>query len=334
MQKAKVASAGSSKLNRRLLLGGSVAALGIGVGAFEHLQAQNHAHPRRGGAAGKAQKGPDYHGRNAELVTTTRACLQKGEACLRHCVASLSSGDTSLVDCLKTVTAMLPICQALERYAVIDARHLRELVRLCMAVNAECEAECRRHADHHDACKDCADACAACISACTKVAERAARAPFLDRNFQLTTHSGAVWRSASCAGRPAAVIFGYTHCPAVCPTTLLKVSNALAALGPAAGALQVLFVTVDPERDTADLLRQYLSSFDARITGLTGRVGEVDSLAGAFGAHVARGATASGRAIDHTTSIYLLDRTGYIVSELPDGASEEQQAAALRSLVG
>jgi protein SCO1 len=330
MQKAK-AVGGGSQVNRRLLLGGSVAALGIGVGALQHLQAQQH--PNHRGPAAKSHKRPEYHGRHGELVAAAQACLAKGEVCMRHCIAALSTGDTSLVDCLKTVTAMLPICQALERYAIIDARHLRELSRLSTTVNTECEAECRRHADHHNACKDCADACAACVSACNKLNEQAgARAPFQARNFQLTTHTGAQWRSAGCAGQPAAMLFGYTHCPVVCPIALLKISNALAVLGPAVGPLQVLFATVDPEKDTPEQLRQYLADFDPRITGLTGQVGEIDLLAGAFGAHVSRGSI-GGREIAHSTSMYLLDRTGNIVSELPDAASEEQQVAALRALV-
>lgn len=329
---------GGSRIDRRMVLGGSVALLGAGVGALEAVQAQGHDHnrnqsQRRGGSSGKASKTPEHQGRHAELVATARACIARGEACMRHCIALLSRGDTSLVDCLKTVTAMLPICQALERYAIIDARHLRELVRLCMTVNSECEVECRKHADHHDACKACADACAACITACSKSPERSTRAPFRDRSFQLTTHTGGVWRSTSCAGRPTAVSFGYTHCPSMCPTALLKLSNVLAALGPSAASLQVLFVSVDPEHDGADQLRQYLASFDTRITGLTGQLGEVDALAGAFGAHVARTAVAGAHAIDHTTSIYLLDRGGFIVSELSDAASEEQQVAALRALV-
>lgn len=325
---------GGAGLNRRMVLGGSVAVLGAGLSAVDAVQAQDHNHnPRRGNPARKAGKGTGHHGRHAELVATARACLAKGEECMRHCIALLSRGDTSLVDCLKTVSAMLPICQALERYAIIDAKHLRDLARLSMAVNSDCEVECRKHAEHHDSCKACADACAACITACSRLAERATRAPFQDRNFRLTTHTGAAWHSTSCSGRPAAVLFGYTHCASFCPTALLKLSNALEALGPAASSLQVLFVTLDPEHDSADTLRQYLASFDTRITGLTGQLGEVDALAGAFGAHVARTAASGGYTIDHTTSTFLLDRAGYVVSEMANDAPEEQQAAVLRGLL-
>jgi protein SCO1/2 len=276
---------------------------------------------------------PPHQGRNAELVAAAQTCLVKGEACMRHCIALLSKGDTSLVDCLKTITAMLPICQALERYAIIDARHLPELVKLCITVNAECEAECRRHAEHHDACKACADACAACVAACNKATQRASQAPFLQHNFELTTHDGVTWRSASSVGRPMAFCFGYTHCPSVCPTALQRLSTTLPALGSDTAALQVFFVTLDPERDTAEHLQQYLSNFDSRITGLTGKIDEVDSLARAFGAHVARSAGSGRVPIAHSTSLYLINRAGYLVAELPFDAPEEQQATALRSLV-
>lgn len=109
--------------------------------------------------------------RYASLVAATRACLVKGEACFRHCVGQLNKGDTSLVDCLKTVSGMLPICRALERHGSIGAKHIRESATLCSAVTSECEAECRNHAEHHVACKECAKACAACIDECGKITE-------------------------------------------------------------------------------------------------------------------------------------------------------------------
>ncbi|MDT9071348.1 SCO family protein, partial [Escherichia coli] len=72
------------------------------------------------------------------------------------------------------------------------------------------------------------------------------------------------------AGKPYLMFFGFTHCPDVCPTTLQQISDVLAALGPKADTLKVAFVSVDPERDTPESLKTYLSSFDPRIVGLTG----------------------------------------------------------------
>ncbi len=95
----------------------------------------------------------------------------------------------------------------------------------------------------------------------------------LGGSFELTDHNGKPFSSATLAGRPYAIFFGFTNCPDVCPTTLLLMSNALARLGADADRLKVLFVTVDPEQDTPEQLRKYMSSFDARILALTGTPG-------------------------------------------------------------
>ena len=87
---------------------------------------------------------------------------------------------------------------------------------------------------------------------------------------QLTTHEGRLLGPGALRGRPFVVAFGFTHCPDVCPTTLLDLSNHLAALGPKGDKLGVVFVSIDPERDTVENLRSYLTSFDPRIIGLTG----------------------------------------------------------------
>jgi Cys-rich four helix bundle protein (predicted Tat secretion target) len=136
-------------LSRRSLLGGSAAAaLGATVGLTREASAQTTGAAKSLGSIPKAIPGLPAHGPYAGLVAATRACQVKGEACLRHCIGQLSKGDTSLVDCIKTVSAMLPICRALERYASISAKHLRELASLCTRVTSECETECLTHQDH------------------------------------------------------------------------------------------------------------------------------------------------------------------------------------------
>lgn len=322
-------------LDRRRLLGGTAcAALTLTSGGATAQQGKTNPHANHGKPApGPAQEHVG-HGRHAALVASVKACVAKGEACIKHCIALLNQGDTSLVDCLKTVTAMIPICRALERYAVIDAKHLRELAQLCITVNEECEAECRKHADHHASCRECADACTACITECNKVLEKKAQLmPFQGRTFTFSTHKGETWNSASLQGTPAAVVFGFTDCPSVCPTTLQDMTVALGQLGRAAKDLNILFVSVDPERDTVAHLGKYLASFDARITGLTGDPVELAALAHAFKAFFAKVPADGGYTMDHTTTVYLLDRKGTVVDEIAFGARPGEQLAKLRGLV-
>ncbi|RMH22422.1 MAG: SCO family protein [Gemmatimonadetes bacterium] len=101
--------------------------------------------------------------------------------------------------------------------------------------------------------------------------------------FTLTAHSGERVRLDDFRGRGVVLFFGYTHCPDVCPLTLAHLTRGLADLGEGAGDVQVLFVTVDPARDTPDRLAEYLASFDPRIVGLTGSPAEVERVLSAYG---------------------------------------------------
>ena len=167
-------AAGTRDLDRRRMLGGTtLAVLGLGLGEALAQTAHQHAPtvaaktPAKGTPVAPALSGA--HGRYSALAASSHACVVKGEACLKHCLTQLKKGDTSLVDCMKTVQAMLPICRSLERYAVIEARHLLALSQLTTIVNKECEVECRKHAEHHATCKACAEACLACIAECNKL---------------------------------------------------------------------------------------------------------------------------------------------------------------------
>jgi protein SCO1/2 len=153
--------------------------------------------------------------------------------------------------------------------------------------------------------------------------------------FELVDHNGQRFASTSLAGRPYAVFFGFTHCPDVCPTTLLQMSNSLRRLGADADRLKVLFVTVDPERDTPEKLRAYLSSFDARIVGLTGSTDAIAAAAkgwNAFHNKVPEGN--GGYTIAHSAYVYLMDADNRLAGTLGFQESEEEQLAKLRRLLG
>ena len=156
--------------------------------------------------------------------------------------------------------------------------------------------------------------------------------------FKLTAQDGRVFDSAALAGAPYALFFGFTHCPDVCPTTLLEMTQHLAALGPSAAKLKVVFVTVDPERDTVQLLKDYLSAFDPRIIGLTGTPAEIAAVARSYRAYYEKVPTKSGGAdgytMNHAASVYLMDSAGKFSGTFTFQEKPEIQREKLRRLVG
>jgi protein SCO1 len=152
--------------------------------------------------------------------------------------------------------------------------------------------------------------------------------------FELTTHEGKRLSSPELEGKPFAVFFGFTHCPDVCPATLLELTNLIERLGPDADRMRFLFVTVDPERDTPELLKLYLSNFDPRIVGLTGTPAEIASVAKAYGAIYQKVATKNGYTYNHTVEVYLMGRDARRVSTLNSKEPEDVQLKKLRRLIG
>jgi Cys-rich four helix bundle protein (predicted Tat secretion target) len=105
-----------------------------------------------------------------ELIATARSCVNRGDVCVDHCIAALSSGNTELKDCLASVRAMLPMCDSLAKLAMLDAPRLKEFAKVCAAVCEDCEKECLKH-EKHVICKACAESCAACIKECKKLTD-------------------------------------------------------------------------------------------------------------------------------------------------------------------
>jgi len=152
--------------------------------------------------------------------------------------------------------------------------------------------------------------------------------------FELIDQRGKPFSGAALAGRPYAIFFGFTHCPDVCPTTLMTLSNTLQRLGADADRLRILFVSVDPERDTPEHLRQYLAAFDARIIGLTGSEAQIASAAKDWKVFHNKIPEDDGSyTIVHSAYVYLMDRANRIVDTLGFQDSEEEQAAKLKSLI-
>jgi protein SCO1/2 len=151
--------------------------------------------------------------------------------------------------------------------------------------------------------------------------------------FTLTDQHGATVTEASLKGHPSAMFFGYTFCPDVCPTTLADMSDWLQKLGPDGDRLKVYFVTVDPERDTREQLAAYLQAFDARITGLTGARPAVDQMLKAYRVYSRKVPLDGGSySMDHTASIYLLDKDAAFAGTLDYKDDPDKALAKLKRL--
>lgn len=148
--------------------------------------------------------------------------------------------------------------------------------------------------------------------------------------FVLTGTDGKPFDSASLAGKPHAVFFGFTHCPEVCPTTLNDLTLAFNTLGDKARDLRGVFVTVDPERDTPQALREYMASFDPRILALTGSADEIAKVAKLYRVYYAKQPTSDGSyTMDHTALVYLMNADGKFVGTLD---FHENEAVRLKKL--
>lgn len=134
----------------------------------------------------------------------------------------------------------------------------------------------------------------------------------LGKKLALVDHNGKPRTLQDFAGKAVVVFFGFTQCPDVCPTSLAELSQVMKQLGPDADRVQVLLVTVDPERDTPEILKQYVTTFDPRFLGLTGTPEQIKQAAASFKAYYAKVPTQDGAnyTMDHTAAFYLFDGKG------------------------
>lgn len=153
--------------------------------------------------------------------------------------------------------------------------------------------------------------------------------------FVLASARGGTVDSATLAGTPYAVFFGFTHCPEVCPTTLYDMSSSLAALGDAAKDFRVFFITVDPARDTLAAMKDYVSNFDPRIEALVPTDEQLKQLASQFRVYYARVPTSDGGyTMDHTATVFLFGRDGRFSGTLAYDESAPARQAKLKKLLG
>ena len=161
-----------------------------------------------------------------------------------------------------------------------------------------------------------------------------AAASSIREKFSLVDQTGKRVTEADFAGRPHLVFFGFTHCPDVCPTTLYELSTIFDELGDDAGKIEVIFISVDPERDTPQSMADYVSSFGPQFTGLTGTKEEIAAVAKDFKVYY-RKVPLEGNdyTIDHTAVVYLFNRRGEFVAPFNAKRPASEAAAELRKLL-
>jgi protein SCO1/2 len=149
--------------------------------------------------------------------------------------------------------------------------------------------------------------------------------------FQLVDQSGATVTEKSLQGKPSIIFFGFTHCPDVCPTALFEMSEILRAMGKDADRVNAYFISVDPERDTSGAMKDYLSSFDPHLKGLTGTPDQVAKVTADYRVYARKVPLKDGDyTMDHTALIYLMDRDGKFVSPFNLNRKPEEAAADLK----
>lgn len=152
--------------------------------------------------------------------------------------------------------------------------------------------------------------------------------------FTLTGSDGKPFSSTQLAGSPYVIFFGFTHCPDVCPTTLARLTRLRSQIAGGEEKLPILFVSVDPERDTPEDVGRYSELFGTPVIGLTGTPAGIERVKRQFGVYSRKAPTSDGDyTVDHTASVFLMDGRGRFVSTISPGESDEVALQKLQRLV-
>jgi len=155
------------------------------------------------------------------------------------------------------------------------------------------------------------------------------------KGFALTDHTGKPRTLADYKGKVVVIFFGYTQCPDVCPTTMSEMATVMKELGPSSDDVQVLFITVDPERDTQELLSHYVPAFDKRFVGLVGDAAATAQVAKEFKVFYAKvpGSDPASYTVDHTAGSFVFDKQGHLRLFVRHGQGPALIAHDLRQLL-
>src|SRR5687767_13602854 len=151
--------------------------------------------------------------------------------------------------------------------------------------------------------------------------------------LELADHTGKPRRLEDFRGKAVVLFFGFAHCPDICPTTLADISHAIKQLGPDAERVQVLVVTVDPERDTPEILQKYVTAFDSRFLGLRGDLAATKKAAGEFKIYFEKRKTGESYTVDHSAQSYVIDPQGRLRLLVRHDRIGQDLASDLRSIL-
>jgi protein SCO1/2 len=177
------------------------------------------------------------------------------------------------------------------------------------------------------------------VSACKKPTPRTDHVPLqtydFGGDFTLTDQNGARYTMSEHRGRITLLFFGYTLCPDVCPTTLSKLTQVYRSLGPRSDSVSTVFVSVDPDRDTPQALRDYLQNFGIKVVGLTGTRQDVDTATSKFRVSytIEQSDSAAGYLVSHTTLLYLIDEQGRLRHMFKHSDSPETITTIVKQLM-
>lgn len=159
-----------------------------------------------------------------------------------------------------------------------------------------------------------------------------ANAGAIGGSFTMESHDGRIVTDEDLKGTPFAIFFGFTHCPDICPSTLADVGDLIDRLGPDADNIRYFFVTLDPARDTPELLQSYLGYFDPRIVGLRGAPDQLKAIAQAYRVFYERVDTSGSYTLNHTATVFLMGADGRLVSALNYGEPLDLQYKKIKRL--
>ena len=151
---------------RSLILGAVAATTTLATNAI----ASSDEHNMHKGHKGHKMNHSNHKNPNEKAIDASLHCVRQGNLCQDHCIDLIKDGDTSMIDCLNSVTEMLPMCETLSKLASLKSDLLPKFANVCIDACIACEKECKKHAHMHEACKNCAESCAACIVECKKLA--------------------------------------------------------------------------------------------------------------------------------------------------------------------
>jgi protein SCO1/2 len=152
-------------------------------------------------------------------------------------------------------------------------------------------------------------------------------------SFELMSHNGEITTTDEFKGSVVALFFGFTHCPDICPTSMQELKLIKKNLGPLAENFQVLFITLDPERDNQNLLKQYVPSFDESFIGLTGTEDQITKIASQYKIFHKKVGEGQAYTIDHSSAIYVLDKNGLIKVRYPYGSDVKGMTKDIKYLI-